>query len=299
MNILVLAQRDELTQNTFFLDWVREMLDVCGNVRYAVLSPAELKSALAGIDVLFAGWGIPMLDENMLENADRLKLICYTGGSVAPFANPALEKRGVRILSGNRIYAQSVAEGTIGYMLLAQRRLKRIIQETEETGWAAQHYTAGLRGKVVGLIGFGMIAKNLLSMLPVFGCSVKVCSEWYTEDDARRYGAEKCSLDEIFRTCDIISLHESLTKETYHMVGAEQFALMKDDALFVNTARGAIVDEAAMAEALRGGCTRAILDVYEKEPLPMESPLRGLEHCTLIPHRAGPTIDPRAEVTAA
>lgn len=300
MNILVKCNDSEETNRTFFTERVKRELERCGTVRYGVFSPQELKEQLRGVDVLFTGWGISTLDDAMLENADRLKLVCHTGGSVAPLISEALVRRGVRVLCGNRLFANSVAEGTIGYILLAQRKLIDMVNETVANGWASyHHYTAGIRFKTIGLIGFGMVAKELAKMLQAFDCKVKICSDYFRPEDEAVYRAQKCGMEELFSTCDIVSLHEALRDDTYHMIDRRYFSLMKPNALFLNTARGAIVVENDLAEAARAGKIRAVLDVYENEPLPMDSALRGCENIILIPHRGGPTIDIREYVTLA
>ena len=300
MNILVSCLHDPETQETFFPSHVRAELETLGHVRYGVFDRAGLTEALDGAEILFSGWGMPVTDAALLRNASSLKLVCYTGGSVADFWTEEAVSRGIRICSGNRLYAESVAEGTIGYMLLSQRRLPKLIAEMRDTGWAKQYYTDGLRYKTVGIYGFGMIARALIPKLQAFGCRVKVFSDWYTEQEREIFGADKCSsLEELFSSCDIVTLHESMRDDTYHAIDAHLFSMMKRDALFVNTARGPLIVEEDLAAAVRAGHIRAVLDVYEKEPLPLDSPLRGLEDCILIPHRGGPTIDLRAYVTLA
>ena len=306
MNVLVSCLHDPETQETFFPAHVRAELETLseigtpGRVRYGVFDRAGLTEALAGAEVLFSGWGMPIMDAELLRNAANLKLVCYTGGSVADFWTEEAVSRGIRICSGNRLYAESVAEGTICYMLLSQRRLPKIIGEMRETGWAKQYYTDGLRYKTVGIYGFGMIARALIPKLQSFGCRVKVFSDWYTETEQAAFGAEKCSsLEELFSTSDIVTLHEAMRNDTYHAVDARLFSLMREDALFVNTARGSLIVENDLADAVRSGHIRAVLDVYEREPLPMDSPLRNLEGCILIPHHGGPTVDLRAYVTLA
>ena len=264
-HILVLANSNDKVQESFFPSWVREKLEERGDtVEYGVFTRDEVREKLAGVDILYSSWGMPVLDDDLLIKADRLKLVCYTCGSVADFMTEDVVKRGIRLLCGNRFFAASVAEGTIGYMLMAQRRLKSVVEKTEKEGWTPLTYNEGLRFKTVGIIGFGMIAKELLRMLPVFGCRIRVCSDWYTEEEAAVYGAEKCSMEELFSTCDIVSLHESLTTDTRHMIGKQYFDMMKEGALFVNTARGAIIVEEDLARAVASGHIRAILDVYEK-----------------------------------
>lgn len=299
MQILVSCMPDKAAQDTFFTPKVQEALATCGDVRYGTFSRNELRDALSGAEVLFGGWGLPRLDEDMLSHADKLKLVCYTGGSVADQMTESIPARGIHMCSGNRLYAASVAEGTIGYILLAQRRLVRLIEETRDHGWAPFYPSDGIRYKTVGIIGFGMIAKELIRLLSVFGCRILVCSNWFREEDARSYPVEKCDLATLFRESDIVTLHESLTEETYHSIDGRYFSLMKPDSLFVNTARGPIIVEEDLAAAAKAGQIRAVLDVYEQEPLPMDSCLRGCDNITLIPHRGGPTMDIREQVTLA
>ncbi len=299
LQILVSVMGDAAAQASFFTPAVREALEMLGQVTYARMTRDQLRDALPGVDVLFGGWGLPGLDAELLSRADRLKLVCYTGGSVAEQMTEAVPERGIRMCSGNRLYAQSVAEGTIGYILAAQRRLVRQINETAEKGWAPFTPNDGIRYKTVGLIGFGMIVKELLPLLKPFGCRIGVCSDWYREEDMAAYGAEKWDMETLFQKSDIVSLHESLREDTYHMINARYFSMMKPDALFVNTARGAILVEEDLAAAARAGKLRAILDVFEREPLPMDSCLRGVDNILLVPHRGGPTMDVREQVTLA
>ncbi len=297
MEILINRMANADNQKTFFTDRVMDELQKCGNVREGVFTLEQLRDALPGVDVLFGSWGLYRLDEDLLSRADKLKMVCYTGGSVAEQMTETVAERGIHMLSGNRLYANSVAEGTIGYILLAQRRLVKLINETAETGWAPFYHSDGIRFKTIGIIGFGMIAKYLAKMLQAFECRVLICSEWFHPEDEAEYRAEKCDMETLFSESDIVTLHESLRDDTWHMIGKRYFDMMKQDALFVNTARGPIIVEEDLAEAAKAGRIRAILDVFEKEPLPMDSCLRGCENIILVPHRGGPTIDIREQVT--
>lgn len=303
MNILVLDTLGREVFETFFPQDVRDRLEAVGEVHYAsakageALSP-ELLTLAEQADVLFTGWGVPHLDGEFYRRATRLKLIAHTGGSVGDLASPELAERGIVLLSGNRYYAESVAQATILYMLLGQRRLYPILKTTEKDGWCSEVATQGLRGKTVGLVSFGMIAKNVARMLRVFDCSVKVSSgHKIPDDELQAYGIEQCTAEELLRTSDIVSVHSALTEKTYHELDAEKLALLRDGALLVNTARGAVIDEEALAKELRSGRLRAVLDVFEEEPLPMTSPLRGLDNVVLVPHMGGPTTDVRRLVT--
>ncbi len=302
MNILVLNTLAEVNFPTFFTEDVQERLAKLGNVLYWNYSrneenKAELNRRIVDVDVLITGWGVPNLDADFYAAAKNLKMIAHTGGSVGDLANAELEKSGVVLLSGNRYYAESVAQGTILYMLLGQRRLYPILKGTEQ-GWFRGERTDGLRGKTIGLVSFGMISKHVARMLQVFDCKVKVySSHGLSEREMEEYHVESCPLEELFATCDIVSVHSGLTDKTYHMVDARLLGLMKDDALIVNTARGAVIDETALEKEVATGRLRAVLDVFETEPLPMDSMLRNLDNVVVVPHMGGPTTDVRRLVS--
>jgi len=295
MKILVNAQRDPDNQAAFFPVSTQKLLEQLGEVTYKVCTPEELRDTLPGYDVLFTGWGSPRLDESILEKADRLQAVAYYAGSVHGIFSDALQKRNIRILCGNRVFAQSVAEGTVAYMLLAQRRLPYLVQRVAEDGWNTETSPLSLFHKTIGLVEFGMITKELIPLLQPFQSNILVWSDWLTEEEAARRGVEKVSLDELLRRSDIVSVHAALRPETIGLISRERLAMMKDNALLVNTARGPILDEAALGDELQSGRLRAVLDVYCQEPLPMDSPLR-CKNAILLPHKAGPTKDLYEEI---
>lgn len=302
MKVLVTKPKGNEVYNTFFSDRAIAEIEKLGEVIYnpydREFTEEELKEALRDVDVVFTGWGAPKYDENILEYADKLKVVAHTGGSAAAIISDEFMKRNLTLLTGNRLYAESVAEGALCYILLSQRKMLGDIQRTKEIGWPDVYvHNKGLKGKVIGLIGFGMIAENFAKILTAFDCKIKICSGHLAPETAAKYNAEKCSIEEIFETCDIVSVHTALNDKSYHSIGKDLFDRMKDDSLIINTARGAVINEAEMIEVLKTGRIRAILDVYENEPLPMDSGLRGLDNVILMPHRGGPTTDVREWVT--
>ena len=306
MKILALNSMGQESFDTFFTPANREKLAKTGEVEYLEYDHTpeayeRLKEKIKGVDVLFGGWGIPSLQDDFYQAADALKVIAYTGGSVGDLANEHLQARPhITLLSGNPFFAESVAQGTILYMLMGLRKLFPTLKEIDNGGWKRPDYNRGLERKTVGLVSFGMIPKHVARMLQVFDCKVKVFSNHgISEEEAEKYHVEPVSLEELFRTCDVVSVHSGMTPKTYHMVNAPLLAMMKDGALLVNTSRGAVVDEAALEEEVRSGRLCAVLDVFETEPLPAESRLRGLDNVLLIPHCAGPTTDVREILTDA
>ena len=273
---------------------------VAYNPHQAHYAPEALKAALADADVAVTGWHCPPFTAEVLDGAPRLKLIAHTGGTVAPLVTPALYDRGVRVISGNELYAESVAEGVVAYMLAALRRLPHFSARVQSGGWSDLDHTEGLLDQTVGLVGFGAVARYLAPMLKVFRARVLAYDPFVPPEDMTKLGAIPVDApEEIFRRCRVVSLHLPRVPETYHMVNADMLALMQPGALLVNTARGSVLDEAALADALRARRIHALLDVFEQEPLPPGSPLRGLDNCILIPHMAGPTRDRFARVTLA
>lgn len=302
MKIVILNTLGE-SYRTFFTPTVQERLDAMEQVVMLKYDGSEESKELLlretiDAQVLITCWGVPELNDDFYKNARNLKMIAHTGGSVADLVNDSLKRSDVLLLSGNRYYAESVAEATICYMLAGQRKLYQSLKQTEYNGWGdPEMYNAGLYGKTIGLLSFGMIAENVARMLQAFHVHVKVCSSHQIHRETlEAYGMKQVSAEELFSTCDIISIHSAMTPNTYHSVNRELLSLMKQDALLVNTSRGAVIDEAALAEVLRAGKIRAVLDVFTQEPLAPDSPLRGLDNAVLVPHKGGPTIDMR-EVT--
>ena len=164
-------------------------------------------------------------------------------------------EKGIRAISGNYHFAKSVAEGCIAYMLTALRRIPYFCTNLKENKkWKNAVETAeGLLDRTVGIVSLGTIANYLIEMLQPFNCKIKVYSRRPISEKLVALGCEQTSLEDIFSTCDIISLQTSYNEHTHHMFGADLFKLIKPGALFMNTARGKIVDEKALIEELKDG----------------------------------------------
>ena len=291
-------------RDSFIPPRLRQRLEEETSVRWNALdrnyTPDELAQALGEAQICITGWGSPQFTEEILANAPALRVIAHTGGTVTSLAGSAVYRRGIRVLSGNEIYAQSVGEGVICYILAALRDIPKYAGMVQREGWSRPGwYNEGLLGQRVGLVGFGAVARYTAQMLRAFQVELLICSGHLTEAEAAQYGGRKATREEIFSSCKVVSLHMAATPQTYHQVDARLLGMLQEGALLVNTARGSVIDENALAAALRTGRFKAILDVYEQEPLPLSSPLRGMENAILIPHMGGPTIDRRPVVTAA
>ncbi len=304
MKILVTMPVGEVRESFLPLQ-VRERLESVAEVEYNAMernfTPEELKERLRGKDIALTGWGTGLFDETVLEGNDTLRLIAHTGGSVTPVMSDEAYERGIRVISGNEMYAESVAESVIAYALASLRRIPEFIDRTRSGDWYhAGEMWEGLLDQTVGIIGFGMTSRHLFRMGKAFRLKFKVLEKPYlTSEVQQEYGFTTASLEEIFRTCIIVSLHCGMTKSYYHLVNRRLLEMMPDGALLINTARGPVIDEQALVAELKRGRIKAVLDVYEQEPLPTDSELRSLPNVYSIPHMGGPTFDRRWMIAMA
>ncbi len=260
----------------------------------------EIKEKIADCDVYVTCWGSPRLDKEILDCAPNLKLLTHVAGTVVPFVSDEMWARGIRVICGNDYFAESVAEGTIAYMLSYLRQIpffsSKLMNEKE---WkCGDFYNESLIYKKIGLISYGAISKHLVKKLLPFNVELLVYDIVdIPKEDQKKYNFRQASMKEIFSTCDIVSVHTPLNDHTYHLVDDRLMSMMKRDALFVNTSRGAVVDQAALTKHLENGDFRAVLDVFETEPLPKDDKLLSLSNVLLMPHMGGPTVDLRKILT--
>ena len=301
MHILVTMPKGSVFE-TFFPLMARDEIEGLGSVAWNDLgrdfTKAELSERLRGVDVCITGWGTVGFDAEVLAGADSLKLLVHTAGSVARLVSAELYDRGVRVLSGNQLFAESVAEGIICYALAGLRQLPLYINELKNGRWRGSEFTnQGLLDQTVGLVGFGMVARELVRLLVPFRAKILVHAPHLAAGEASRLGVELVGLEEAFSRPGIISLQLARRPESFHLIGRDLLGRIRDNALLINTARGSIIDEAALADELIRGRFSSVLDVYEEEPLPATSPLLRLPNVICMPHMAGPTVDRRARIT--
>lgn len=292
-------------KDTFMPEYVRQYLEEHFEVVYnpydRQYTEEEFAEILPEYDAVMTDWFCLNLKEKALKDTERLKLIVHTGGTVANLLDGYAYQKKIKVFSGNIMYAESVAEGTIAYMMAALRRIPEYVDDTRNGMWRSNSDVwEGLFDKTVGIIGLGAIGRNVVRLLQPFRVKIKIYAHYEIEKEfLEQYHCETASLEEIFATCDIVSLHSALNDQTTGMIKGEHFASMKDGALFVNTARGPIIREDEMVEELRKKRIRAVLDVFVKEPLPVDHELRKLDNVYVIPHMGGPTLDRREHITKA
>jgi len=215
----------------------------------------------------------------------RLRLVSLWGTGTDHVDLPAAASHGVTITNTPGVSAVSIAEHALALLLAVARRIPQVDTATRRGEWA-RGQSMELRGKTCGIVGLGAIGSEFARIAAAIGMRVIA----WTMHPRPIPGVELVDLEELYRASDVVSLHLRLSPDTVGFVGAPQFALMKKSAILINTARGAIVDEAAMIEALTSGrIAGAGLDVFTTEPLPAGHPLTKLANVALTPHCAGIT----------
>jgi phosphoglycerate dehydrogenase-like enzyme len=265
---------------------VEALIDVYAPPQTAA-SVAENPGVLAEADVILSGWGMAKLDEAFLAAAPKLKAVFYGAGSIRGFATDAAWERGILITSAYAANAIPTAEFALAQILISLKRgwyFNRRIQR--EGRYVRKERVAGAYESKVGLISLGMIGAHVAKLLQAF--DVQVLAYTSSAEKAARLGARQASLEEIFSECDVVSLHTPWIPETVGMITGAHLGSMKENATFINTARGAVVREDEMIEVLqRRPDLFALLDVTYPEPPVEGSPLYTLPNVVLTPHIAG------------
>ena len=204
----------------------------------------------------------------------------------------AATRHGIAVARTTGANASGVAEMALTLILACRRELRPNRFRCIETGRWDKYIANETAGATVGILGFGAIGRLLARMLLGLGCTVIAYDPFPNLDLAQEMGVKMVELDELFTTADAISVHVPYNKDTHHMVSAQRLAQMKPTAVIVNTARGNIIDEDALYDALKAGQIRgAGLDVYAVEPLPADSKLLELDNLILSPHFSSQTVE--------
>jgi len=249
-------------------------------------------------EILVTCWGSPKLTLKVLRENPQLKYMCHAAGTVRPYVEKEAIEHGLLVTNWGSAIARTVAEASLMMILCSLRKVIKITFDMHmRKKWPKKIIPESLFYQRVGLFGFGAIARELRRLLRLFRCKVSAYSPHVPDEIFRKYNVKRVySLEDLFEKNRIISVHAANTPENYHIINRDILRKLEDGGVIVNTSRGAIIDEKDLYEELKTGRIYAALDVYEEEPLPANSPLRGLENCLLIPHMAGPTPDRRVDM---
>jgi len=268
-----------------------ELEAVVGRVTYndsgKPLSSTQLAALLPGVDGFIAG--LDAIDAAALAAADSLRVIARYGVGVDNVDLAAAEARSIVVTNTPGANARSVAELTVALLLLLARPVVRAAAETRAGGWPRLPGLS-LAGKTVGLVGFGAIGRQTARLLAAFDCRLLAYDPLLNEATAAALGVRAAALDELLAAADFVSLHAPALPETRGLVDASFLAKMKPGASLINTARGELVDEAALYDALANGRLRgAALDAFQTEPPGADNPLLALPNVIATPHMGAHT----------
>jgi phosphoglycerate dehydrogenase-like enzyme len=249
---------------------------------------------LADADSAISGWG---LSNAVLAALPKLEIISFTGLGVSTFIDIAEASRRNITVTHTLSAAETIAEHTMALMLDAARQVSRLDRDLRKGFWNTDLYAMDLRGKTLGLVGFGRIAAALAPLAQAFGMKISCWTRNPTRERAALHGIEFTDLEQLLKTSDVISLHLLSTAETDGLLDADRLRSIKQGALLINTARSSLLDEDALADLLRSGHLGAAgIDVFDDEPVPPNHPFLELDNVVMTPHVAYNTPEALADM---
>ena len=255
-------------------------------------TPEEVAQLAHNADILITSWGSPNLDESLIRQLPHLRFVAHAAGSVKPIVSDAMWSRGIRVVNSAKVLGMGVAETALGLTISTVKNFFNVSKSLSAGGWHEDYDDIREMFELtIGVIGGGMAGSHYMKLLQMFDVDILLNDPFITAEDAKKcYNAEKVELDELLRRSDVISIHAPSIPETHHMFNSDTLALMKKDAILINTARGSIIDEEALYQHMKAGNLKyACLDVFDPEPPRSDHPLRTLPNCIMIPHLAGLT----------
>ncbi|QCI66638.1 hydroxyacid dehydrogenase [Phreatobacter stygius] len=263
--------------------------------------PAELTALVAGARALVVR-NRTQVRGALLEAGAQLEAIGRLGVGLDNIDLAACKARGIAVLPATGANDIAVAEWALTTVLVLLRGAYAASAEVADGLWPRERLMGReVHGKTLGLIGFGAIARETALRARAFGMTIVAADPFVAADDPAwaAIGARKVDLDQLMTSADAISLHVPLTDETRNLIDAKRLAAMKPGAVIVNAARGGVIDEPALAAALKAGTLAgAALDVFDQEPLKAGSPLNGAPNLILTPHIAGVTVESNVRVSS-
>lgn len=269
--------------------WLRdEGIEVVEQTEYDHEPPKKLvKELVKDVDVYVVG--VDKIDREIMESAHKLQLIVKHGVGVDNIDLECAREKGIAVTFARGCNSQSVAELTIALMLSICRGIPQHSEEVRNGGWSL-FMGCELCGKTLGLIGYGNIGSRVARIAKVFGMEVLAFDPYIEEDVLRKAGIQPKTMEEVLKESDFVSLHAPATKENHNLINEKTLKFMKSTAYLINTARGELVDEEALAAAIaEKRLCGAAMDVFKTEPPSRE--FSSLERTVFTPHLGACTVD--------
>lgn len=292
---IVLAMQPSRTEHVL-PDEILRRLDTIGRLLDAEplqrLDDARAKRLLAEAEILITGWGAPYVGPEIPAGAPQLRLIVHAAGTVKGVIDDALFAAGITVSHAAEANAVPVAEFTLAAIIFAGKRAFRfrdlyVADRNRDRTHPMQREAIGNYGRTVGIVGASRIGRRVIELLKPFDYKLLLSDPTLDAAQTAGLGAEKVELDDLMRRADIVSLHAPSLPSTQHMIDARTLSLMKDGATLINTARGILIDEAALLSVLKAGRIDAVIDVTDPETPEADSAFYDLPNVFLTPHIAG------------
>ncbi|MDF2716474.1 MAG: hypothetical protein K0R28_3399 [Paenibacillus sp.] len=297
---IAMLQGKETTDGIF----AQKHLDAIGKMGELVMNPIagrpsaeQIAELIDGAEVAITSWGCPALTPGILDRAPNLKVILHAAGTVKGIVTPEVGERGIRVSNASDALGQGVAETALGLTIVSLKNIWRLAQSMRKGEWSKAKVTE-LYDITVGVIGAGRAGGHYIRLLRQFDVRILVFDPAQSAERIKEMGAELVSLEQLLRESDVVSIHAPSIPETANMLNEKTLSWMKDDAILINTARGTIIDEAALTAELTKGRLWACLDVTYPEPAAADHPFRSLPNVILTPHLAGAVNNGKRRIAA-
>lgn len=292
---LAFAMAPDRTRHVFDERLLARLGQSCDILSIAPLEEFSSDTAhglLRQTEILVTGWGAPFVSAEVLAEMPNLRLVAHAAGTVKYTLDPAVFEAGIAVTHAAEANAIPVAEFTLAAIIFAGKRifdLRDLYRADPSRGstWALMDEPIGNYHRAAGVIGASRIGRKVAALLQILEIEVLLADPYVDGTDPIARMAEITDLDDLLTRSDIVSLHAPSLATTRHMIGARELKLMRDGATFINTARGALVDEAALIAELQTGRIQAMIDVTDPEIPPPDSPFYSLPNVFLTPHVAG------------
>ncbi|MBQ8699864.1 MAG: phosphoglycerate dehydrogenase, partial [Schwartzia sp.] len=262
------------------------------------ISADELVATIGDYDALIVR-SASKVTKDVLAAAKNLKIIGRAGVGVDNIDVPEATNRGINVINSPGGNTTAATEHTMGMMLAMARHIAVANETTQKGEWNRKKYTGvELMGKTLGIVGLGRIGSGIAKRAAAFGMTVIGYDPYVNEERAQAMGLELVDMDGIISRSDFVTVHMPLTTETRNMFNKDNIAKMKKGVRFVNCARGGIINEQDLADAVKSGqVAGAAVDVFTSEPLAEDNPLRGVPGITLTPHLGASTVEAQIGVS--
>ncbi len=278
------------------IDILKEFCDVDVNTG---LTEEQLVDSIGNYDALLVRSGTEVT-ARVIDAGAKLKFIGRAGAGVDNIDTEAATRRGIIVANAPEGNTLAATEHTMAMMLSLARNIPQATASLKNGEWKRSKFMGvELNDKILGIMGFGRIGREVAKRAQAMQMKCIAYDPFITKERAASLGVEMVPLDELFRRADVITVHTPLIKETRHVINAETIATMRDGVRLINCARGGIIDEKALADAVASGkVAGAALDVFENEP-PTESPLLGLDRVIVTPHLGASTVEAQKNVAVS